>query len=87
MLSIEVVYLTPEKQQIKTLALPEGSTIAEALAASQMNLPANVSVGIWGQKRPLSWVLASDDRLEIYRPLTQTPMDARNQRVKQSRKR
>lgn len=75
----------------RTLSLPVGSTVAEALKAActdaELNqalavIPKPWAVGIWNKKVPLSRVLHSGDRLELYRPLTVDPKVARRERFK-----
>jgi putative ubiquitin-RnfH superfamily antitoxin RatB of RatAB toxin-antitoxin module len=42
-------------------------------------------VGIFGEVKPLDWVLAAGDRLEIYLPLQLDPKQARRLRAKNQR--
>ena len=60
--------------------LPINSTVSVALAAAGWVLGSDEAVGIWGRKVRLSECLADGDRLEIYRPLTVDPMQARHRR-------
>ncbi len=39
-------------------------------------------VGIWGQVRPRSTILADGDRIELYRPLALDPRQRRRQRAR-----
>ncbi|MYI89265.1 MAG: RnfH family protein, partial [Gammaproteobacteria bacterium] len=48
---------------------------------------ASAPLGIFGTKVPDNYLLADQDRVEIYRPLQQTPQETRRQRVKIARKR
>jgi hypothetical protein len=80
-LNIELCW-SPAAQQLelKTLQLPAGSRVADALAA----LPAGLQwerVGIWGHKVELEDVLSGGDRVEVYRGLTVDPMEARRRRL------
>lgn len=63
--------------------LREGTTVADALAASrQLGLapwPGAV-FGIWGRVVEQGYVLRAGDRVEMYRPLTVDPKTARRQR-------
>ena len=91
MLSVEVVYC-PQPGQIDSVALnlPEGATLREALAASGL-LPRHglsmdtARVGVWCREKPLDTVLRERDRIEIYRPLTVDPKEARRQRYRRDR--
>jgi putative ubiquitin-RnfH superfamily antitoxin RatB of RatAB toxin-antitoxin module len=88
-ISVTVVY-SPAPREIfeTTLVLPQGSSLARALNDSEcfLRFPAitlaNVMAGIWGQKATLDHVLTDGDRVEIYRPLTADPMEARRTRFK-----
>lgn len=87
---IEVVYSpAPRRVERVELELPEGSTVAEAIAAS--GLPqrhaeleaargAPGGVGVWGQACAPSQVLRDGDRVEIYRALQVDPKEARRLR-------
>ena len=61
------------------LQLPAGSTAAQALALAGWDRE-GVSLGIWGRKVGPDEVLRDGDRLELYRPLTVDPMQARHRR-------
>ncbi len=75
----------PGEMQRIALNLPEGTTIAQALEQSGLALPADLRVGIWGRLRELTDTLRDRDRLEIYRPLTVDPKEARRQRYRSHR--
>jgi len=88
MIEVEVVYCAqPGAIDRVELALPDGSTLGAALAASGMlsrhGLSAEgVLAGIWGRKQPLGAVLRGRDRVEIYRPLQCDPKEARRLRYR-----
>ncbi|MBK8283467.1 MAG: RnfH family protein [Ahniella sp.] len=71
--------------------MPEHSTVAEALNASGVcadwpDLGAlDERVGIHGRRCALDTVLATGDRVEIYRPLLIDPKDARRKRASERR--
>ncbi len=82
----------PGRQELVSLQLTTGSTLADAIALS--GLPDRFEgfeldparVGIFGQKAKLEQVLRDGDRVEIYRPLIADPKEARRQRaVKQAK--
>jgi uncharacterized protein len=91
-LSIEVCYALPNEQTLITVALPEGSTLQQALDASGIlqRYPgidlATQKVGVFGKLKPLDAVLADHDRVEIYRPLLVDPKLSRQRRVEKTRK-
>lgn len=72
--------------QHRWLDLPEGATLQSALAgcpdflASQQAPLEALRIGIWGRVRPLATPLRERDRIEVYRPLTVDPKEARRQR-------
>ena len=91
-LCIELAF-SPAPRQILSLHLdmPAGSTVADALKASGWANEMGLSVqtlrcGVWGRVRPLDTPLRTGDRVEIYRPLTVDPKEARRLRYKKQRK-
>lgn len=68
--------------QHRWLEVGEGATIASALrACADFSLALDqFRVGIWGRVRPLDTPLRERDRIEVYRPLTVDPMEARRLR-------
>lgn len=86
-ISAEVVFAAAGKQQLVTVSLPSGATVADAIEISGMQKQfaehdlAAMSVGIWGRLVSLNQVIADGDRVEIYRPLEIDPREARRQRA------
>ncbi len=78
----------PREMREWALALPEGATVASALACSALrteDLPAplaKLKIGVWGQKCSFDRVLKNGDRIEIYRPLRVDPKVARRERFR-----
>ncbi|RZL37354.1 MAG: RnfH family protein [Rubrivivax sp.] len=64
------------------LEVEEGATIASVLASCVDFSPplGQLHVGIWGRARPLDTPLRERDRIEVYRPLTVDPKEARRLR-------
>jgi putative ubiquitin-RnfH superfamily antitoxin RatB of RatAB toxin-antitoxin module len=89
MLRIEVAY-SPEPGQVdlSVLALPEGSTVGDALAASGLLqrhpeiARAQPRVGVWGRACTLQKLLRERDRVEVYRGLRVDPKEARRLRYR-----
>lgn len=87
-LRVEVAYIALDRQFLREIHLPPGSTVADALLASKVeeecaiNLDA-LRVGIWSKAVDRSAMLADGDRVEIYRPLKIDPKEARRARAKQ----
>jgi putative ubiquitin-RnfH superfamily antitoxin RatB of RatAB toxin-antitoxin module len=64
------------------LELDAGATVESALRACAefSPPPGELRVGIWGRLRPLDTPLRERDRIEVYRPLTVDPKEARRLR-------
>lgn len=92
-LRVSVVCLTPERAFRRTLALPAPATVGEAIEASDVRRQVPglagraLEVGVFGQRRTLADALQDGDRVEIYRPLTIDPKEARRVRVAVRRRR
>lgn len=90
---IDVCYGLPDGRSfLATLDLPEGATVRQAIDASgvlqrhpEIDVDAQ-KVGVHGKISPLDAVLASHDRVEIYRPLKVDPKMARQRRVEKTRR-
>lgn len=87
-LEVEVVYATPERQACYALRVKPGTTLFEAIRASgvlqdfpEIDLARN-RVGIYGTAAKGAQALRDGDRVEIYRPLSADPKEARRARVK-----
>ncbi|QYF92917.1 RnfH family protein [Massilia sp. PAMC28688] len=87
MLQVQVCYATPLREVLRALSVAQGTTIAQAIAASGIlhDIPgidlAVQPVGLYGKKRPLDTVLRAHDRIEIYRALVADPKDSRRRRA------
>ncbi|MDH0866424.1 RnfH family protein [Mitsuaria sp. GD03876] len=83
-LSIELVWSpAPGELRERQLTLPAGATLRDALVASTWFEPDRLEAlkaGIWGRMQPLDTPLRERDRVEVYRPLTVDPKEARRQR-------
>ncbi len=86
--AVEVIYC-PRPGQVDgvVLDLAEGATLRDALNASGLLLRhalllEGLRAGVWCREKPLDTVLRDRDRVEIYRPLTVDPKEARRQRYK-----
>jgi putative ubiquitin-RnfH superfamily antitoxin RatB of RatAB toxin-antitoxin module len=88
-LRIEVAYSpAPRQVDLRTLHLPMGTTALQALAAADLARrhpgfdPARITVAVWGRPVPPSAVLQDGDRLEVCRPLSVDPKEARRVRYR-----
>jgi|PlaIllAssembly_1097288.scaffolds.fasta_scaffold424082_2 hypothetical protein len=92
-LRIEVVYCPrPGFTDLVVVCLPAGATVADALRASGMAerhalKTEDLHVGVWSRVVEPQTLLRDRDRVEIYRPLTVDPKEARRQRYRQHKER
>lgn len=91
-IKVEVAYATPMQQYILGVEVKSHSTIAEVIAQSgiltlfkEIDL-AQIKVGIFSQPRALEDQVKAGDRIEIYRPLSIDPKDARRLKAKKNKK-
>lgn len=87
---VEVAYATPHEQRIVEIEVERGITIERAIDQSgiialfpEINL-SKQKVGVFGKHKKLDDVLSDGDRVEIYRPLTIDPKEARRAKAKKS---
>lgn len=87
---VEVAYAVPERQEIVTLQVPDGTTVFEAAEQSgicirfpEIDLQ-GCSLGVFGKvvKAPRTQLIREGERVEIYRPLKVDPKQARLNRAK-----
>ena len=86
-IQVEVAYAEPDRQFLRSIQLPQGATVAQAIRASNIEqecaIKANdLCIGIWSKATEPGTVLADGDRVELYRPLKIDPKDARRKRAK-----
>ena len=86
-INVEVVYARPERQELATISLPAGSTVAQAIEASgllarypEIDLTKN-KLGVYAKLAKPDTTLRDRDRVEIYRPLIADPKEVRKQRA------
>lgn len=85
---VEVAYATPTFQEIIALEVVENSTLEQVILQSkilekfpEINL-AKQKIGVFSKQMGLMDFVHEGDRIEIYRPLTIHPREARRARVK-----
>lgn len=86
-IAVQVCYALPDSAFLRSLRVPAGTTIEQAVAQSGLlqavpgiDLAVNM-VGIYGKRKPLDTVLREHDRVEVYRPLQADPKEARRRRA------
>lgn len=82
-IAIEVCYALPGAQRVLSLRVPAGSTARRAVVLSCIDAlfpeidSANCPLGVFGTAVADEYRLEDGDRLEVYRPLENDPMEAR----------
>ena len=84
---VEIAYADAERQILRALELPIGSSVADALRISEIarGLSANAidpqRLGIFSHLVKLDTRLRDGDRIEIYRELQADPKESRRRRA------
>lgn len=78
---VEVIQAWPRRHEAVRVDLPEGATIAEAVAAAGLMPGAHVGAALYGEIATGDQRLQDGDRVELLRPLTIDPMEARRRRA------
>ncbi|MDZ4729208.1 MAG: RnfH family protein [Xanthomonadales bacterium] len=90
LIDVEVAYALPEKQVIAKVAVPIGTTAAQAIELSNIRqlfpgIEEQPLVGIFSRKVALDYPLQSGDRVEIYRALMADPKEVRRKRAEEQK--
>jgi putative ubiquitin-RnfH superfamily antitoxin RatB of RatAB toxin-antitoxin module len=91
-ITVEIAYALPEKQLIKTLEVPLGTTAQQAVGASGIAqafdglIPEDSQLGIFGKVVANDQILREGDRIEIYRSLIADPKVVRKERAAKARR-
>jgi putative ubiquitin-RnfH superfamily antitoxin RatB of RatAB toxin-antitoxin module len=87
-IAVEVVCATAQRQLLRRVSLPAGSTVMQAVEQSGLlqEMPEVAfdpsRLGIFSRRVTADDLLHDGDRVEIYRPLTLDPKDARRRRAR-----
>lgn len=81
MMRVTLVSAWVDRVEERSIALPDGTTLSDALVAFGIEDPTAADVGIWGKSFPLDTPLKEGDRIEQYRPLVADPKQARHRRA------
>ena len=88
-IAVEIVYALADRQVLRRILLPEGSTVEDAIRVSGLRAAFpemdTTHVGIHGEPVSVTTVLRDRDRVEIYRPLRADPKDVRRTRAAKKR--
>lgn len=95
-IDIQVAYALADEQQCISVNIPDGTNAREALIYVLENAlivlsdidaqcnPMALPLGVYGQRVADDYKLRPAERLEIYRPLLQDPMERRRKIARQS---
>lgn len=90
-IQIEVVYGLPDRQELITLVVAQGTLLEQGIIASGIlnafdNIDLTINkVGIWNRVAKLTDELHDLDRIEIYRPLIADPKEVRKRRAEKAK--
>ena len=88
MIRVEVAFALPDRQKIIALSVSPGTTAQQAIAQSNIQSffleidLASLPLGIFSRSVEADYLVQSGDRIELYRPLSRDPKEARRTRVK-----
>jgi putative ubiquitin-RnfH superfamily antitoxin RatB of RatAB toxin-antitoxin module len=87
-MTVEVVCATPERHLLRRVSVPAGSTVMQAVQESGIlqDMPEVAfdpsRLGVFASRVAADELVRDGDRIEIYRPLTLDPKDARRRRAR-----
>ncbi|MBT5032815.1 MAG: RnfH family protein [Proteobacteria bacterium] len=92
-MQVEVVFATRERQWLKQLSVPKGSSAIDAVRLSGLDVQyaqimgndAEPGLGVFGQSVAPDHLLAKGDRVELYRPLKADFKDVRRELAKKGK--
>jgi putative ubiquitin-RnfH superfamily antitoxin RatB of RatAB toxin-antitoxin module len=88
MIRVTVAIALPGRQEVIAVELPDGGTVADAIAAARIaeRFPgvdvAALKTGIWSREASPATRLRDSDRVEVYRPLKADPKAMRRSRAR-----
>lgn len=89
-LRVDVLLAWPRRHVARSVSLPAGSTVADAIAAAALDpalLAGVAGVAVHGELAGQDTALRDGDRVELLRPLQADPKDARRARAERQRQR
>lgn len=87
-ITVEVVHAQAGQSILRSVRLPSGSTVMQAIEASLILAMLSEGAvdcrqaGIFSQKVAPNHIVKEGDRIELYRPLVLDPMEARRRRAR-----
>ena len=80
-MQVEVVNATGTDIDVRTVELPSGATVGDAVDAAGFD-PTPAAIGIFDELVDRAHVLQDGDRVDLLGPLLLDPMEARRQRAR-----
>ncbi|HZQ62585.1 MAG TPA: RnfH family protein [Casimicrobiaceae bacterium] len=85
-----MAWITREVQDIVPLAVPEGTTVGEAIAASQLVQTYGLDLSalmpaVAGKRRRMDAAVHEGERIDLLRPLVADPKETRRRRAAQQK--
>lgn len=81
---VEVIQAWPHQYDAANVVLPAGATVADAIMAAALTPAAHVGVAVYGEMAACDLRLRDGDRVELLRPLSIDPKEARRRRAGKS---
>jgi putative ubiquitin-RnfH superfamily antitoxin RatB of RatAB toxin-antitoxin module len=88
-LEVTIVHALATRQELVSLRVAPGCTIAEAVVQSEIlgvmtqTEAVSLDLGVFGERRSAGDLVCQGDRIEIYRPLQDDPKVIRRRRAEQ----
>jgi uncharacterized protein len=79
---VEVVRAWPRRHEAKCLELAEGASVADAVEAVGFTAGSEIAVAVFGEVVSAAHPLRDGDRVELLRPLSIDPKEARRRRAR-----
>jgi len=90
---VTVVYALPDRQHVLRTEVAPGTTVGQAIMASGLLelepalRDSELRAGVWNHRIALDAMVREGERIEVYRPLTVDPKEARRIRADVRRRR
>ena len=78
---VEIIQAWPRRHEAALVDLPEGATVAEAIAAAGLTPANHIGIAVHGEIAASDRPLRDGDRVELLRPLAIDPKEARRRRA------
>lgn len=76
-----IVTITEQGATTRTVEVPVGTLLQEALVLAGVKVPENWGVSLWGEKRDPKTLVTDGDRIEVAAPILIDPKERRRRRA------